>query len=176
MKVRHLPIDILLFSFLLALLVKIFVFQTYRVESLSMDPTLKPDDRLLCVKPGFLRPYIKGKTAIRRGDIVVFTPPLPPPTEYVKRVMGLPGETLLIAGDKAFVNDFPLQEPWAVFDGPPSSPERIVVSLGSNELYLTGDNRNHSSDSRSFGPVTIDRIESRCIAVYWPPSRLRIFH
>lgn len=162
-------LDILLAGLLLALLFKVLLFQTYRVESLSMEPTLRPGDRLFCVRLPSVRP-----STLPRGAVVVFTPPVPPQAEYVKRVVGLPGETVKVRQGRVHINGEPLEEPWAVWDGPPPPLDAdLSVTLATDEWFLMGDNRNHSSDSRSFGPVQGRLIEARCLAVYWP---LRRFH
>lgn len=169
-RLRFPWVDILLGGVLLALLFKILLFQTYKVESLSMEPTLHPGDRLFCIR--ISSPPSKS---LPRGAIVVFTPPVPPPTEYVKRVVGLPGERVSVEDGHVRIDGRPLEEPWAFWDtSVPSGSPHLSVTLGTDEWFLMGDNRNHSSDSRSFGPVPGRSLASRCLAIYWPPQRFRI--
>ncbi len=127
-------------------------FGTFVVEGASMEPTLS-NRALLIVDTVFtsLRPF-------HRGDVVVFRFPRNPSVEYVKRVIALPGETVMVAHGYVFVNGSPLAEPYLrepvrYFWGPATVP--------SGSVFVLGDNRNSSSDSHVWGPLPIDFVVGR---------------
>jgi len=135
------------------------------VQSISMEPNLIEDQRLVISRVS----YLIGSP--QRGDIVVFLPPNHPAGEppLIKRLIGLPGETVEIHDTAVYINGVRLEEPYL------NEPcdlthcgERVWV-LGADAYFMMGDNRNHSRDSRAFGPVTRERIIGRAIFRYWPP-------
>jgi signal peptidase I len=146
-----------------------FVVSAYRVEQQSMLPELRPDDYLLVDK---ISPHV---WAYQRGDVVVLQAPPGVPEGFVlvKRVIGLPGDRVAFADGHVVINDHPLAEPWlptggaepVVTAGP---ADEITVPIGS--LYLMGDNRAVSFDSRNFGPVAESEIIGRVRWRYWPIS------
>jgi signal peptidase I len=101
------------------------------------------------------------------GDIIVFHPPRDLAEEYIKRVIGLPGDRVVVSRGRVTVNDQPLDEPYVA--APPAYSGSWTVPAGS--LFVLGDNRNNSSDSHSWGPVRMDEVIGRAVLVYWPPSR-----
>ena len=134
--------------------------RTFQIPSESMKPTLLIGDRL----------WAKKIPAYQRGDIVVFRPPDAPEVDYIKRVVGLPGERILVRGTTVSINGNKLQEPWAVWSyggakdfGPFRIPE--------GKLFLMGDNRDNSRDSRYFGPVPLGNVFGRAYKLYWPFQR-----
>jgi signal peptidase I len=137
------------------------------VEGPSMEPSFYTGQVLVVSRVN----YLLGDPA--RGDIVVFNPPGQSPDEppYIKRIIGLPGDTVEIRNAKVFINGQELQEPYI---NEPCRPERCqdrTWELGSNEYFMMGDNRNHSSDSRGFQTmVTRDRIVGEAMIRYWPPE------
>ena len=183
MKKSFIFIDIILCSILFFLLIKIFLFQTYRVESVSMLPSLQPGDRLLCIKPIIFSYLTKNKKNgkiifkknIKRNDIVVFTVDIQPYEEYVKRVIGLPNERISIKNGKPMINDSFLQEPFVIYESVIQEENNFSYILGPDEYFLMGDNRDHSSDSRHFGPVKEKSIDGKCILIYWPIKHFKIF-
>jgi signal peptidase I len=132
-----------------------------RVESISMQETLLAGDFVLVNKLAYFSDVPK------RGDIVVFTPPFEAPEPYIKRIIGLPGDIVKIYNGKVLVNDKQIQEPY--IDSPQGSPGKWLVP--DNAIFVMGDNRVSSSDSRSWGTVPIENLIGEAIFVYWPPDQ-----
>jgi signal peptidase I len=108
-----------------------------------------------------------------RGDVVVFDPPVPSDKPYIKRVIGLPGEMVEIKDGSVFINGQRLDEPYidgATTDCSPRACDPIVVP--EDHVFLLGDNRSNSSDSRYFGTVAIDEILGKALVTYWPIDHL----
>src|SRR6184192_4273446 len=136
-----------------------FAVQTVHVEGLSMFATLDNNDYLIANKVDYkLHPP-------SRGDIVILRPPTLSTTDYIKRVIALPGERLLIHNGVVYINGHKLDEPylpeaWTVnTEWSPNGPNGTVIP--PNEYFVMGDNRNRSQDSRIFGPIGLDRIDGK---------------
>ena len=156
---------------------------TYSVEGHSMDPTLQDGEFLFVSKLHYLKvdlgklgsiiPFIGSDGYLlavpSRGDIVVLKNPREPvQQDLVKRIIGLPGETVEIAGGRVYIDGRLLDEPYIAGAWTGSSPK---VFVPDGEYYVLGDNRGNSSDSRSFGPVAEEMIEGEVVASPWPPSK-----
>jgi signal peptidase I len=137
-----------------------FATGRFRIEGSSMEPTLHPDQYVLVDKLS----YMIGDP--RRGDIVVFNYPLATERDFIKRVVGLPGETVSAEGGTVYVNGKPLDESYIA--APPAYSGSWT--LGPNEYLVLGDNRNSSSDSHSWGPLDRHYLIGRAVFVYWPPK------
>jgi signal peptidase I len=139
----------------------IFLYQPVRVEGTSMLPNLEDQDRL------FINKFAFRVGEIQRGDVVVFKYPRDETKNYIKRVIALPGDRVLIEHGLVIVNGKPLAEPYvpARFEDDRSQPE---LRIPANEYFVLGDHRNISSDSREFGPVERDLIYGKAAFVYWP--------
>ncbi|HEX9029755.1 MAG TPA: signal peptidase I [Anaerolineales bacterium] len=138
-----------------------------RVESISMQPTLYAGDFVIVNKLAY-KIGIPG-----RGDVIVFHyPPDPSVEPYIKRVIGLPGETVKVDNGKVYVNGVPLREPY--IKALPAYNNSWVVPADS--LFVLGDNRNNSSDSHSWGFVPIGNVIGKAEVVYWPPSQWQVFN
>jgi signal peptidase I len=158
-----------------------FVVQSYSIPSLSMSPTLQVGDRIIVDKLS----YRFG--SVHRGDIVVFARPPLEDQEYadlVKRVIGLPGETISARNGHVYINGKRLYEPWlppgpGSYTGPlPGDPHEQFnmpgpVKIPAGEYYVMGDNRENSEDSRFFGPISKSLIVGRAVAVAWPLSQIK---
>lgn len=136
------------------------------VEGPSMQPTFQTGQVLMVSRVNYLF------TDPQRGEIVVFNAPNVGPDEppYIKRVIGLPGETVEIRDQQVYIDGKPLNEPYI---NEPCEPGRCpdrTWQLGDNEYFVMGDNRNHSSDSRSFSQVKRERIIGEALIRYWPPQ------
>lgn len=130
----------------------------FRIAEQSMAPLLVPGDHVVAVRAG----------APRRGVVVVFEHPARPGFELVKRVIGLPGETVEIADGRLRIDGADLLDPWARGATRPEG----VWRLSSSEVFVLGDQRARSSaDSRSLGPVPISRLAWRVVGRCWPPRR-----
>ncbi|MGB7052211.1 MAG: signal peptidase I [Acidimicrobiales bacterium] len=158
-----------------------FVVQSYSIPSLSMSPTLQVGDRIIVDKLS----YRFG--SVHRGDIVVFARPPLEDQEYadlVKRVIGLPGETISARNGHVYINGQRLYEPWLPpgpqsYTGPlPGDPHEQFnmpgpVKIPAGEYYVMGDNRENSEDSRFFGPISKSLIVGRAVAVAWPLNQIK---
>ena len=180
----ELPILVLV-ALVVAVIIKTFFFQAFYIPSGSMIPTLEINDRVLVNKLS----YRFG--AIERGDILVFDSPeaidversfparvfrsigeatglTSPDTVLIKRVIGLPGETVAITDNRVFVNGEPIAEPYLP-DGV-SMRDFEEFSVPADHVFMMGDNRNQSRDSRFFGAIPRDDIVGRAFVTVWPPG------
>jgi signal peptidase I len=133
-----------------------------RIESVSMENTLHPGNAVLVNRLA----YQFGLP--QRGDIVVFDPPFESPEPYIKRVIALPGEEVSIRDGIVYVNNQALQEPY-LRERPASRGTWIVPE---DAIFVMGDNRNNSSDSRNWGPVPLENVIGQALFVYWPPDEM----
>jgi signal peptidase I len=183
-------------ALVIALLLKTFLVQAFFIPSPSMVPTLRPGDRILVNRLA----YRFGD--VQRGDVVVFTDPSatedasvvkrvvtflveglgvtrPADDDFVKRVIGLPGDTIEIADGQVLVNGTPLHEPY--LDRPPDTRSFGPVTVPAGDLFVLGDNRLESADSRfpppeGLGFVPLDHVVGRASVIVWPPSRVGRIH
>lgn len=160
-------VAVLVGAILVALVVRTFLLQAFSIPSSSMESTLEIRDRLLVNKLS----YRFGD--VERGDIVVFFRPDSLPSPYddlIKRVIGLPGEVIEGNGNQVFINGEPLAEPY--LDADVVTQDFGPVQVPSDHVFVMGDNRSNSADSRVFGPIEIDRIEGEAFLRYWPLPRV----
>jgi signal peptidase I len=155
-------------ALLIALLINVFVGQATRVDGQSMEPNLHTDQRLVVEKVSY---RFHGP---RRFDIVVLKLPDQGEELLIKRVVGLPGETVEIRDGRVYINSEALDEPFTAEETRSRRYEKITVP--PLHVFVMGDNRNRSNDSRSFGPVPIDDIVGRAWLSYWPPDDLGLVH
>lgn len=132
-----------------------------RVDGQSMQPTLHSGEFIIVNKLA----YRFGK--FQRGDVIVFHYPRNLEQEYIKRVIGLPGDEVVISNGQVQVNGKILDEPYIA--EPPDYKGTWIVPRGS--LFVLGDNRNNSSDSHNWGLVSLDYVVGKALLVYWPPDR-----
>ncbi len=155
-------------------LLQTFVAQPFRVEQGSMRQSLEPGQYVLADK------LTAALTGYHRGDIVIFRPPSTWPgdasgTPYIKRVIGLPGETIDIADSIVSIDGVPVDEPYVYRDGGADGVgETGHWVLGPGELLVFGDHRSNSSDSRAYGPIPIANVIGRAILRYFPINLLTI--
>jgi signal peptidase I len=153
----------LLLALILVFLINL-VIDRVRVENISMFPTLKEGDMLVVNKLA----YKMGE--VERGDILTFHYPLEPTLSFIKRAIGLPGDTVEIADKQVWVNGIALNEPYIVT--PSDYTGKWVVPAES--VFVLGDNRVDSADSHVWGFVPYNDLVGKVLAVYWPPNRMRI--
>lgn len=155
----------LIVAFVLAQLIMVSVAQAFQVEQYSMEPTLLPRDRVLVDKVTyrFRQPH--------RGDIVVLKYPLNEQRNYIKRIVALPGDRLQVKEGKLYINGRRSQESY-LNGSPQGNYGPVIVPRGS--VFVMGDNRNNSEDSRAFGALKKDLLVGQALLIYWPPIRLRL--
>ncbi|HEY79857.1 MAG TPA: signal peptidase I [Anaerolineae bacterium] len=153
---------------LLIIFFRAFIFQNFVVEGSSMYPTLMQGDRLIVSRIS----YIFGEPD--RGDIIVFQYPFGPERDFVKRIIGLPGETIAIQNGQVFIDGKPL--PPETYVQNHSSEQYGPVTLGKDEFFVMGDNRTGSSDSRSWGPLQGHFIIGKAWLIYYPFNRFTFIH
>jgi len=189
---RELPVLIVL-AFALAIVLKTFVVQAFFIPSGSMEPTLLPGDRVLVSKVLY-HP--------QRGDIIVFEDPHPGPQpdrsviggfvhwlsqglgfarpadeDFIKRVIGMPGETVQIKDHAVLIDGASLPEPYLTAEAKRSMGDYGPVTVPPDALFVMGDNRGNSSDSRaSLGFIPLDRVVGHALVIMWPLSRLGWLH
>jgi len=131
-----------------------------RVDGFSMEPTLHNGEFVIVNKLSyrFSEPEI--------GDVIVFRYPRNPREEYIKRVIGLPGDRVVITNGQVSINGQPLDEPY-IASVPRYNSDWVVPE---NSLFVLGDNRNNSSDSHDWGPVPMGNVIGKALFVYWPPK------
>jgi len=151
----------------IAVLIHLFLAQATRVEGYSMEPTLYGHQRLIIEKLSYhFHPP-------QRDDIVVVRVDGFGKEMLIKRVIGLPGEKVEVRDGKVFINDVPLSEPYLDKTMRGQYPPTIIPK---DTIFVMGDNRNNSNDSRSFGPVAIKDVVGRAWLRYWPLSDFSLMH
>lgn len=153
----------LVLSLLLAFIVIVFLYQPVQVEGTSMMPRLSNHERI------FINKFLYRFEPIQRGDIVVFWYPLDPSKSYIKRVVGLPGETVGISDGRVYVNGRSLTEPY-IPPGYLDHQSYPVIVVEPDHYYVLGDHRESSNDSRVWGTVGRKYIYGKAVFVYWPFS------
>lgn len=153
-------LEAVLIAFVIAFVIRSFLFQPFWVPSTSMVPTLNVNDRIIVNEIGM------RFREVQRGDIMVFEYPHDPSVVYVKRIVGLPGDTVEIRSDGVYIDGQLLEEPYLndgylyQSQGPLEIPEDAFFALG--------DNRGFSADSRVWGFVPAERMIGRAVFIYWP--------
>jgi signal peptidase I len=158
------PIWVLAVVVLCSALLRIFVFQPYIIPSPSMEPAMVPGDRILVNRMAY------RYWAPARGDIVVFAYPRDPSRTFVKRVIALEGETVELKGNQVYVNGQLVQEPYLKpGDYPPFEAETIP----KENVFVLGDNRNQSGDSREWGVLPRNYLIGKAWLIYYPFQRIK---
>ena len=171
-------IKVVIQALAIALVIRTLLFQPFNIPSGSMIPTLLIGDYVFVSKysygysnysipfgPNWFSGRILGADP-KRGDVVVFKLPRDNETDYIKRVIGLPGDHIVIGGDKVSVNGQTLTEPY-IAAAPSYSGDWNVPN---GYLFVLGDNRNDSSDSHAWGFLPIQNVVGKALLIYWPPN------
>jgi signal peptidase I len=164
-------LDATIFAALLSLVIIVFVVQAFFIPSGSMEPTLRIGDRILVGK------FTYRIWDIHRGDIIVFRYPLNPNKDFVKRVVGLPGERIEMKDGLVQVNRRPLSEiyPTALPGGDRACSSNYGPEVvPPRNVFVLGDHRCNSEDSRFFGFVPLKNVVGRALVVYWPLDRISL--
>jgi signal peptidase I len=165
-------VETLALTLIIFLVIQTFIAQPYRVEQMSMERTLEPDQYVLVDK---LTPRFD---TYKLGDIVVFNPPSdwvqPERTPFIKRVIGVGGDTVELRDGFVYLNEVKLDEPYVYeVEGQPqptdpSIEDQTTWVIPADELFVMGDHRGSSSDSRTFGPIKTSDVIGRAWLRYWP--------
>jgi signal peptidase I len=139
--------------------------QSYTVKMSSMEPNFYQGYCIMVSKVTY------RSSGPQRGDVIVFDPPFTSEYPFIKRVIGLPGETVEITDEKVFVNGIALDEPYMM-----ASPDYTMpaTEIPESEYFVLGDNRNNSNDSHTGWLVPRGNIVGKALFIYWPPGRLGI--
>lgn len=145
------------------LIVYLLILRPHKIKGQSMHPTFPDGEYLLTEKVS----YYRGEP--QRGDVIVFKPPISE-DEFIKRIIGLPGETIRLSGGKYYINGQLLNEDYIKIDTNAGSflAENVDYTIPAGNYFVSGDNRPHSSDSRSWGPITKKVITGKAWVVYYP--------
>jgi len=167
----------------LALFVRTFVFQAFKIPTGSMEPNLLVGDHLIVNKmvfaptaTGFERAILPHRD-VRRGDVIVFKFPKDPTRDFIKRVIGLPGDQLELRRKKIYINGKDIAEPYAHFMAPlsPESDKRSdelreeygPVTVPADQYFMMGDNRDNSEDSRYWGFMPASYVKGQALFIYF---------
>jgi signal peptidase I len=156
--------ETLVIALVLTFFIRAFVVESYLIREHSMEPTLFHGERVLVTKISYR--FAEPKA----GDIVVFAHP-EEEVDLVKRVVGLPGQTVEVVSGRLYVDGEPVDEPYV---RRPGSGDAASMTVPEEYLFVMGDNRVNSKDSRYFGPVPRANVKGRAWLVYWPPSRAQV--
>jgi signal peptidase I len=148
-------------SWSLKLTIRDVMVQPYKIPTASMSPTLLPGDFILSNKLYFCTHNPE------RGDIAIFTNPKDEKTEWIKRIVGMPGDTVEIRDKGVFINGKLLDEPYACFVDGTERENAGPVVIPANRYYFLGDNRDNSLDSRQFGTIERSRLRGKPSFIYW---------
>jgi len=164
----------------MALIIKAFVIQAFKIPSGSMIPTLKIGDHILVnkfiygTKLPFSDSIIIPLRRPNRGDIIVFKFPDDEKKDFIKRVIGLPGDLVEIKGKKVYINGSPIDDSYAVHSDPMLYPSGIQprdnfgpLTVPQDSYFVMGDNRDFSLDSRYWGFVKLNKIKGKAFIIYW---------
>jgi signal peptidase I len=171
---------------ILAFFIRTFVVQAFKIPTGSMENNLLIGDHLLVNKfvtgpsSSALEHALLPEGTIKRGDVLVFKYPVQPDRDFIKRVIGLPGETLEVREKKVYINGQALNEPYVhyldTFGGPSDLREVTSndvrdhfgpVTVPDGEYFMMGDNRDNSADSRYWGFLKRDYVKGRALVIYW---------
>jgi signal peptidase I len=167
-------------ALLLALFIRTFIVQAFKIPSGSMIPTLQIGDHILVNKLAYgiriplYGHYLVDFGKVQRGDVIVFIFPEDRSKDFIKRVVGTAGDTVEIRGKKIFLNGKQIEDPHAHFEGddpqnalPASRDDFGPTRVPENQLFVMGDNRDRSYDSRFWGFVNLDDVRGKAFLIYW---------
>lgn len=177
-------VESIVVAFILAMIIRTFVIQAFKIPTGSMRPTLLEGDLILVNKfiYGAKIPFTDLKLPkIRepeRGDVIVFIYPENPKKDFIKRLVGLPGEIVEIKNGTVYINGKPLEghifSQRYYYNRGKFSAEEERISVPRDSFFVLGDNSASSQDSRYWGFVPYKNILGQAILIYWPPQRIRI--
>ncbi len=163
-------IETIVVALVISVVLYLFIMTPHEVVGRSMDPTYQDGEYLMANK------LLYDLSTPKRGDVIIFK--YSETQDFIKRVIGLPGETVGLQDGRIYINGKVLDESGYLDDaiytnGSDYLHEGETITLGEEEYFVCGDNRPHSSDSRTFGPITKDQVKAKSWLVYYPFSNLR---
>jgi signal peptidase I len=173
-------VEPIIIAILIALFIRTFIVQAFKIPSSSMEPTLLVGDHILVnkfiygVKIPFSEKKLFSYKTPKRGDIIVFIFPKDPSKDFIKRVIGLEGEKVEIIHNKIYINDKLIADPWGHY-GDQSELKRFFPSVDrygpyvvpKDSLFVLGDNRDNSQDSRFWGFVHLNAVRGKAFIIYF---------
>lgn len=174
--------EAIIIAIIIAMFIRTFIIQAFKIPSGSMLETLQIGDQILVNKfiYGVKIPFTNGKTLIpgkdpQKGDIVVFKFPEDPDKDFIKRVVGTAGDTVEIINKQLYVNGTPVKsEPYAVYKDRRILPGQVAprdnlvaLTVPDNKIFVMGDNRDNSHDSRFWGFVDLKAVRGEAFIIYW---------
>jgi len=185
--------EAIVIAFILAIILRTFLIQAYKIPSGSMEPTLAIGDHIMVnkIRYGLRMPdslfglnplageipyghYLVRFAAVHRGDVVVFVFPQDPTKDFIKRVIGVGGDTVQVKNGQVILNGQPMPDPHAHFEVAPGDRSQYsprdnypATTVPAGEFFMMGDNRDRSFDSRFWGFVKLDQVEGRAMFIYW---------
>ena len=176
--------EAIIVALVLALLIRTFVVQAFKIPSGSMEPTLEIGDHILVnkfiygTKIPFTSINLFPWKSPQRGDVIVFIYPLEPEKDFIKRVIGVGGDTVRIVNKKLFINEVEVPDPHAVYKEDMILPGEVQkrdnfgpVTVPKGNLFVLGDNRDRSLDSRFWGFVPLEDVKGKAFIIYWSWDR-----
>ncbi|CAB5094020.1 Signal peptidase I (EC [Olavius algarvensis associated proteobacterium Delta 3] len=173
-------IEAILIAIVLALFIRTFIVQAFKIPSGSMKETLLIGDHILVnkfvygVKIPFLQKILIPVKTPRRGDIIVFRFPEEPDKDFIKRVIGIPGDVVEIKSKQVYINGKPMNHDFGMHNDPRVIPGMIQPrdnygpkTVPDNGYFVLGDNRDHSYDSRFWGFVDLQAVRGKAFMIYW---------
>lgn len=177
-------VESIIIAFLLAMVIRTFLVQAFKIPTGSMRMTLQEGDLILVnkfiygAKVPLLNFYLPALREPKRGEVVVFIYPEDKNKDFIKRLVGLPGETVEIKGGSIYINDLPAQEPifkqTYYYNRGDFSAEGQKVVVPQDSYFVLGDNSLSSKDSRYWGFVPKKNILGQAMVIYWPLRRIRV--
>jgi signal peptidase I len=177
-------VESIIIAFILAMIIRAFVVQAFKIPTGSMRPTLLEGDIILVnkfiygAKVPFTDSRLPALTQPKRGDVIVFIYPENPKKDFIKRLVGLPGDTVEIKNGTIYINDKPLLEhvfsARYYYNRGDYAGEGQKIVIPKDCFFVLGDNSASSQDSRYWGFVPHKNILGRAMLIYWPPTRIRI--
>lgn len=160
-------IETIVLAVVLAFLIRTFVFESYEVEGISMQPTLHTGERVLVNK--LIYDFESPKT----GQIIVFRSPVIKTQDWIKRVIGVPGDTISVQNNVVYINGKRYHEPFLKYRTSMNVPPTKVPP---GYLWVEGDNRPKSYDSRYFGLLPMKNVKGQAFVAWWPIADFRLLH
>ena len=176
--------EAIIVALVLALIIRTFVVQAFKIPSGSMEPTLEIGDHILVnkfiygTKIPFTSINLLPWESPQRGDVIVFIYPLEPEKDFIKRVIGVAGDTVRIVNKKLYINGVEVPDPHAVYKEDTILPGEVQkrdnfgpVTVPKGNLFVLGDNRDRSLDSRFWGFVPLEDVKGKAFIIYWSWDR-----